>query len=198
MNNPELKEFAKQVRLATTKIMAAAAQGRPERAGELAAELCTRAAAAERQAKGAAVATLETPEAYDLAELRLSEPVLGVVFESTVWSGRAPEGHVLLRCIFGGGRDPDAASLPDDALIAQARRDLATALAVTAEPTHASVVRWRRGVAQYGLGHRDRVRDATALARGQRIALAGADYRGPGLNDLCADGATVVAEVSAW
>ncbi len=124
--------------------------------------------------------------------------VLGVVFESTVWSGRAPEGHVLLRCIFGGGRDPDAASLPDDALLAQARRDLATALAVTAEPTHASVVRWRRGVAQYGLGHRDRVRDATALARGQRIALAGADYRGPGLNDLCADGATVVAEVSAW
>jgi protoporphyrinogen oxidase len=53
-------------------------------------------------------------------------------------------------------------------------------------------------VAQYTLGHRDRVRDAVALARSQRIVLAGADYRGPGINDLCADGAAVVAEVAAW
>ncbi len=124
--------------------------------------------------------------------------VLGVVFESTVWPDRAPAGHVLVRCIFGGGRDPSATELDDAALIAQARRDLGVVLGATATPSHASVVRWTRGVAQYGLGHRDRVRDATALARGQRIVLAGADYRGPGINDLCADGATVVAEVQAW
>ena len=124
--------------------------------------------------------------------------VLGVVFESTVWPDRAPTGHVLLRCIFGGGRDPSATELDDDALIAQARRDVGVVLGATATPSHTSVVRWTRGVSQYGLGHRDRVRDATALARSQRIVLAGADYRGPGINDLCADGATVVAEVQAW
>jgi oxygen-dependent protoporphyrinogen oxidase len=124
--------------------------------------------------------------------------VLGVVFESTVWPGRAPAGHVLLRCIYGGGRDPEAARLGDAALIAQAVRDLGAVLGIAAAPTHASVVRWNRGVAQYGLGHRDRVRDAVALARGQRIVLAGADFRGPGLNDLCTDSATVVAEVQAW
>lgn len=124
--------------------------------------------------------------------------VLGVVFESTVWPGRAPEGHVLLRCIFGGGRDPGATRLDDAALIAQALHDLGVVLGVAAAPSHTSVVRWKRGVAQYGLGHRDRVRDAVALARSQRIALAGADYRGPGINDLCADAAAVAAEVRAW
>jgi len=124
--------------------------------------------------------------------------VLGVVFESTVWPGRAPDGHVLLRCIFGGGRDPEAAKLDDAGLIAQARHDVGIVLGVDAAPTHASVVRWTRGVAQYDLGHRDRVRDAVALARSQRIALAGADYRGPGMNDLCADAASIVAEVQAW
>jgi len=124
--------------------------------------------------------------------------VLGVVFESTVWSDRAPAGHVLLRCIFGGGRDPEATKLDDAALVAQAVRDVGVVLGATATPTHTSVVRWKRGVAQYTLGHRDRVRDAVALARSQRIVLAGADYRGPGINDLCADGATVVAEVGAW
>jgi oxygen-dependent protoporphyrinogen oxidase len=124
--------------------------------------------------------------------------VLGVVFESTVWPDRAPDGHVLLRCIFGGGRDPEATKLGDAALTAQAVRDVGVVLGATAAPTHTSVVRWQRGVAQYTLGHRDRVRDAVALARVQRIALAGADYRGPGINDLCADGAAVVAEVGGW
>ena len=124
--------------------------------------------------------------------------VLGVVFESTVWPERAPAGHVLLRCIFGGGRDPEITLLDDAALIALAVRDVGVLLGPTAAPTHASVVRWKRGVAQYTVGHRDRVRDATAIARGQRIVLGGADYRGPGLNDLCADGAAIVAEVQAW
>jgi protoporphyrinogen/coproporphyrinogen III oxidase len=124
--------------------------------------------------------------------------VLGVVFESTVWPDRAPAGHALLRCIYGGGRDPGATELDDAALIAQAVRDVGVVLGATAAPSHASVVRWTRGVAQYALGHRDRVRDAVAIARGHRVVLAGADYRGPGINDLCADGAAVVAEVQAW
>jgi len=59
-------------------------------------------------------------------------------------------------------------------------------------------VRWKRGVAQYRIGHKDRVREAVTVARSQRIALAGADYRGAGINDLCADAEAVVAEVTAW
>ena len=124
--------------------------------------------------------------------------VLGVAFDSTVWPDRAPGGHVLLRCLLGGGRDPEAARLDDAALIAQAVRDVGVALGTRAAPAHTSVVRVPRGVAQYTLGHRDRVRDAVALARRHRIVLAGADYRGPGLNELCADGASIVAEVAAW
>lgn len=124
--------------------------------------------------------------------------VLGVVFESTVWPGRAPSGRALVRCIFGGGRDPAAAELPDDELIGLARRDLERALGVAGEPVHASVVRWRRGIPQYAVGHRDQVRAAAATARTRRIALAGADYRGAGVNDLCADADVVVAEVRTW
>lgn len=124
--------------------------------------------------------------------------VLGVMFESTLWPDRAPAGHVLLRCLFGGGRDPAAARLDDAELIAQAVCDVGVVLGARATPTHTSVMRWPRGMAQYTLGHRDRVRDAVALARRQRIVLAGADYRGPGLNELCADAASVVAEVRAW
>jgi oxygen-dependent protoporphyrinogen oxidase len=124
--------------------------------------------------------------------------VLGVVFESVVWSDRAPAGHVLLRCIFGGGRDPAAFDLDDTALIAQAERDVGRVLGTSGAPVHASVVRWRRGVAQYAVGHRDHVRAAVTAARTHRLVLAGADYRGPGVNDLCADADRVVDEVRAW
>jgi protoporphyrinogen/coproporphyrinogen III oxidase len=124
--------------------------------------------------------------------------VLGVVFESTVWPDRAPAGHALLRCIFGGGRDPEAASFDDATLIAHAVRDVGRAFDTTIAPSHASVVRWAKGLPRYPVGHRDRVRDASAVARGHRIVLAGADYRGAGINDLCADADTIVAEVGAW
>ena len=124
--------------------------------------------------------------------------VLGVVFESTVWPERAPAGYATLRCIYGGGRDPDAASLPDRELIELARRDLARVLGTDAAPKHASVIRWERGIAQYGVGHRDLVKAAVATGRLQRIALAGADYRGAGVNDLCADADVIVAELRTW
>jgi oxygen-dependent protoporphyrinogen oxidase len=124
--------------------------------------------------------------------------VLGCVFETTVWPDRAPDGQVLLRCIYGGGRDPSAASLGDAELIALAKSDLAHVLDAKAEPTHASVVKWPRGIAQYAVGHRDLVRAAVASGRTNRIALAGADYRGAGINDLIADGDVIAAEVRTW
>ena len=124
--------------------------------------------------------------------------VLGIVFESCVWPDRAPAGHVLLRCIYGGGRDPGAVDLDDAALIEQAVRDAGVVLGAEGAPDHASVVRTRRGVAQYPVGHREAVRAAVAVARTHRIVLAGADYRGPGVNDLVADADVVVDEVRAW
>jgi oxygen-dependent protoporphyrinogen oxidase len=124
--------------------------------------------------------------------------VLGVVFESVVWPDRAPPGHVLLRCIFAGSRDPGAAALDDATLIEHAKRDVGLVLGARGAPSHASVVRWRRGVAQYPVGHKDHVRAAVTAARTHRIALAGADYRGPGVNDLCADADVIVEEIRSW
>lgn len=135
---------------------------------------------------GALVATGEEPR------------VLGIVFESTVWPDRAPAGSALLRCIYGGARDPKAASLSDVELVALAQRDVERVLGASIAPTHGSVVRWSRGLAQYPVGHRDRVREAVAAGRTQRIALAGADYRGAGVNDLCADRDVIVSELRTW
>lgn len=123
---------------------------------------------------------------------------LGVVFESILWPGRAPAGRVLLRCIMGGARDPEAFALSDEALIAAAREDLATTLGVTGEPVHQLATRWAEGIAPFRVGHRQRVLEVAAQLRAQRIALAGADYRGVGLNGVCQDTPVVAAEAMAW
>jgi protoporphyrinogen/coproporphyrinogen III oxidase len=135
---------------------------------------------------GALVATGEEPR------------VLGIVFESTVWPDRAPDGQALLRCIYGGARDPSATAFSDEELLAQARRDVERVLGAAVDPVHASVVRWSHGLAQYPVGHRDLVRAAVASGRTHRIALAGADYRGAGVNDLCADRDVIVSELRSW
>ena len=51
-----------------------------------------------------------------------SPRILGCVFESVLWPNRAPRGKVLLRCVLGGTRDPDAIDLGDDEAIRVARR----------------------------------------------------------------------------
>lgn len=123
---------------------------------------------------------------------------LGVVFESLLWPGRAPAGHVLLRCIMGGARDPEVLQLSDAELIAAAREDLATTLGIRGEPVHQLATRWAEGIAPFRVGHRQRVLQLATQLRGQRIALAGADYRGVGLNGVCQDTPVVVAEAMAW
>lgn len=124
--------------------------------------------------------------------------VLGVVFESILWPGRAPADHVLLRCIMGGARDPSAVALSDDELVATATADLAHTLGIKAAPVHRFVSKWEQGIAPFRVGHRQRVLEAATLLRANRIALAGADYRGVGLNGICQDTPTVAAEALAW
>jgi oxygen-dependent protoporphyrinogen oxidase len=124
--------------------------------------------------------------------------VLGVVFESVVWPGRAPDDQVLLRCILAGARDPSAWGESDGALIAQATRDVEKAIDAYGPPRHASVVRWREGVAQYPVGHSARVAELDALAQGRRLVLAGAAYHGAAVNDIVADARRVAEVVGRW
>lgn len=121
--------------------------------------------------------------------------VLGVVFESVVWPERAPEGMALLRCIFGGGRDPSIADVSDAALQQIAIADLQTIAGITAAPVHCAITRWAAGIPRIEVGHNDRVVAADAAARTAGFVLAGADYHGVSVNALCADGARVVAAV---
>ena len=106
---------------------------------------------------------------------------LGVVWDSTLFPGRAPAGHVLVRVMLGGARRPELALAGEEELAALARRELAPLLGVQAPPLRAWVRRWPQAIAQYTAGHLERVAAARVLARRAGLELCGTSYDGVSL-----------------
>jgi oxygen-dependent protoporphyrinogen oxidase len=109
--------------------------------------------------------------------------ILGTLFCHSIFAGHAPDGRLLLRTMVGGAREPDVAHLEDNALVDHVRAAHATLLGADPEPDHTWIVRWPEAIAQYTIGHRDRVGAAEEAARGRRIHLTGSAYRGVSVND---------------
>lgn len=83
------------------------------------------------------------------AKERLS--ILGVLFASELFPGRAPDGQVLLTCFTGGTRQPEIAALEDDALLRTIHQDLSGLLGIrdSAASTWTAITRWSHAIPQY-------------------------------------------------
>lgn len=115
--------------------------------------------------------------------------ILAVSFSSRKFPDRAPEGRVLLRTFVGGAMQPEVLEQSDEELIQTIRRELNEIFGVRSEPEFAQVFRHNRAMAQYHVGHLDRVaRIDTLVGRHRGLALAGNAYRGVGLPDVIASG----------
>jgi oxygen-dependent protoporphyrinogen oxidase len=79
--------------------------------------------------------------------------VLGVIFSSTIFPGRAPAGHVLLTAFVGGVRNPDLANADLTTLTARVMDDLRLLLGARGEPTFRAFHLWPKAIPQYVLGY---------------------------------------------
>ncbi|HWM89795.1 MAG TPA: protoporphyrinogen oxidase [Thermoanaerobaculia bacterium] len=79
--------------------------------------------------------------------------VLGVLFPSQIFPGRAPEGHVVLTAFAGGRTDPEVAAWDDERLMSEVLGDLRQTLGVRGELVISTIRRWPRAIPQYELGH---------------------------------------------
>jgi len=86
--------------------------------------------------------------------------ILGTLFSSSMFDGRAGEGDVLFTTFIGGRRDPDLLSRSDEELAAIARDELAALVGAQGAPGFCAMTRWPRAIPQYTLGHLDRIRRA--------------------------------------
>lgn len=124
--------------------------------------------------------------------------ILASTFASLKWPGRAPEDQVIVRIFHGGPGSEHLVGQSDDALLADARRELALLMGITAEPTEVRVDRFLRAMPRYEVGHLDRVATIEGRMRAfPRLALAGNAYRGVGIPDAVRSGQVAAEEVVA-
>ena len=88
--------------------------------------------------------------------------VLGILFSSSLFPGRAPDGHVALTVLAGGARQPEIARLPADQLLALVERDLRELLGVSGAPKFQRHTFWPRAIPQYNLGYESHLAAMTA------------------------------------
>ncbi len=125
--------------------------------------------------------------------------ILGTLFSSTMFPGRAPSGRVLLTAFVGGAYEPDVIEWPDERIFDTVSSELRRILKTAAIPEPVAVFRHRMAIPQYNVGHErwkesltrelhrrpglfvsgnylNGVSVAACMEEGQRVALAVAEY----------------------
>jgi oxygen-dependent protoporphyrinogen oxidase len=116
-------------------------------------------------------------------------PILGVLWDSSIFPDRAPDGSKCLRVMIGGQRNPEQLRLDDEGLLAAARAGIRVTMGVTAEPDVTFVRRWEQGIPNYPVGHVCAM-DAlfACVARYPGLHLNCNAYRGIAMNDCVRNG----------
>jgi oxygen-dependent protoporphyrinogen oxidase len=136
--------------------------------------------------------------------------VLGTVWNSSLFPGRAPDGRVLLTSFVGGATDPGAAALSSEELTSLVDNEIAPLMKIRQDMTDgpgeprpykfrgsfSHVTIYPRALPQYNLGHADRL----AAIEGHRtkfpnLWLAGNYLRGPSIGACVEQSLSVANEI---
>ena len=122
--------------------------------------------------------------------------LLAATFVHNKFPHRAPEDRALLRCFFAGSNAESVWPLGDDQIIGIVRRELQQIVGLHAEPLFARVYKWKSAMAQYSVGHLDRLERIERLRKQlPGLALAGNAYRGIGVPDCVRSGRDAATEL---
>jgi oxygen-dependent protoporphyrinogen oxidase len=120
--------------------------------------------------------------------------VLGCTWVGKKFNHRVPDDMVLLRCFLGG----NGLSESDAALVEAARGELHGIMGLKAEPVFQSIARWPDAMAQYTVGHGERVQKIESMVAAiPGLHLAGNAYHGIGIPDCIRMGKEAAARITS-
>lgn len=79
--------------------------------------------------------------------------ILGCIWSSALFPGRAPEGFVGLTSFVGGSRQPELLEQDDQTLQKMVLGELVSIMGIGGVPAFSHVIRWQKAIPQYNLGY---------------------------------------------
>ena len=120
--------------------------------------------------------------------------VLGTVFNSSLFPGRAPEGMVCVTSFAGGATDSKFCALSDEEITETVCAEVAGVLGITGRPVTTNLHRYARALPQYNLGHIQTVNSLETLTAAMPgLFLAGNYLSGPSIG-ACVEQANRTAQ----
>ena len=125
--------------------------------------------------------------------------LLAATFVHNKFPHRAPADRALLRCFFAGLNAEAVWPLSEDQIVGIVRNELQQIVGLRGAPLFARVYKWKSAMAQYGVGHLERL-DRIERLRQQLpgLALAGNAYRGIGVPDCVRSGRTAAEQFTQF
>jgi oxygen-dependent protoporphyrinogen oxidase len=129
--------------------------------------------------------------------------MLAATFVHNKFPHRAPDNRAIVRCFLGGARDEQILESSEEEILAIVRGELRQIIALSSEPLFARVYKWKSAMAQYAVGHLERLQRIESLRQKlPGLALAGNGYSGIGVPDCVRSGAEaaskILAEMGIW
>ena len=110
--------------------------------------------------------------------------ILGAIWSSSIFSGRAPDGKFQLRILLGGAGNPEVAQLTDAQTLETVADELHDLMGISEEPEMVRIYRWNKAIPQYMVGHSTILRDLeNNLSEVQGLHLTGNAYHGVGVSE---------------
>jgi oxygen-dependent protoporphyrinogen oxidase len=131
-----------------------------------------------------------------LSPQRTRRDVLGVLWSSSIFDHRAPDGMVLVQAMCGGWNRPDIVSWDDDRLRRAVLDEMRQTMGISVAPILVRIFRWPQAIPQYHIGHLDRVAAIeTGRQRYPGLFLTGNSFRGVSVNDCTEEAVRCASEV---
>ena len=124
--------------------------------------------------------------------------LLASTFLHNKFSDRAPADRALIRCFLGGSRDPKILQSSEEEIVRIVRQELKQILGFADEPLFTRVYKWNAAMAQYTVGHLERVDRIKHFCEAlPALVLAGNGYRGIGVPDCVRSGVEAATTLGA-